>query len=144
MYSKSVYDSNHVSLQMKIEEWILLRLHKNYELSFIKILNRKLSQQYVEFFKILEKINNLTYKLNIFKEWRIWSIVSIAQFESFSAFNADLFKRIRTSFSSVSMKENTKNVKFFEIERIIITRINRRQKRKYLVRWFKYESQNDF
>ena len=144
MYSKSVYDSNHVSLQMKIEKWALLRFHKNYELSSIKILDRKLSQQYVEFLKIFEKINNLIYKLNIFKKWKIWSIVFIAQFESFSAFNADSFKRIRISFSSISMKKNTENVKFFEIERIIITRINRRWKRKYLVRWLKYESQNDF
>ena len=78
MYSKSVYDSNHASLQMKIEEWALLRLHKDYELSFIKILDRKLSQQYVKSFKIFEKIDNLAYKLNISKKWKIWSIVSIA------------------------------------------------------------------
>ena len=146
MYSKTIYDDNHTSLQMKIEDWALLRLHKKYEISSTVVLDRKLSKQYVNFFQILEKIENLVYKLNISQEWKIWSIISIAQFELFSASISDSFQRTRTSSSSISMKDESKTnaVKSFEIEKIIVKRYNRRRDYEYLIKWLEYESQNDF
>ena len=68
MYAKSIYDFNHKELSMNVENWALLRLHKNYEISSIIVLKRKFSQQYVKLFKILQKIDNLAYKLNISHE----------------------------------------------------------------------------
>ena len=146
MYSKTIYDDNHTSLQMKIEDWALLRLHKKYEISSTVVLDRKLSKQYVDFFRIREKIENLVYKLNISQKWKIWSIIFIAQFELFSASTSDSFQRTHTSSSSISMKDesNTNAIRSFEIEKIIVKRYNRRKDYEYLVRWFEYESQNDF
>ena len=85
MYAKSIYDFNHKELSMNVENWALLRLNKDYEISFIIVLRRKLSQQYVKLFKILQRIDNLAYKLNISHEWKIWSMIFIAQFELLSA-----------------------------------------------------------
>ena len=131
---------------MNVENWTFLRLHKNYEISSIIVLRRKLSQQYVKFFKIFQKINNLAYKLNISHEWKIWSVIFIAQFEFSSASNTNSFKKIRDSSSSISMKDDLKsnNVKSFEVEKIIVKRLNRKKESEYLIRWLKYKSQNDF
>ena len=146
MYAKNIYDENHHSLQLKIESWALLRLHKKYEISFIIVLNRKLFQQYVKLFQIVEKINTLTYKLNFSREWKIWFVVFIAQFEFSSTSNSDSFERIRVFSSSITMKDELKFdiVRSFEIERIIAKRFNKRRNHEYFVRWFEYESQNDF
>ena len=131
---------------MNVENWALLRLHKDYEISFIIVLRRKLSQQYVKLFKIFQKINNLAYKLNIFHEWKIWSVIFIAQFELSSASNTNSFKRIRDLSLSISMKDDleSNNVKSFEVKKIIVKRLNRKRESKYLIRWLKYKSQDDF
>ena len=146
MYSKTIYDDNHTSLQMQIEDWTLLRLHKKYDISFTVVLERKLSEQYVESFRILQKIDNLVYKLNISLTWKIWSIIFIAQLESSSTSTSNSFKRTSTSSSFVSMKNesNSNIVRSYEIEKIVVKRHNRRRDHEYLIKWLKYESQNDF
>ena len=141
--AKSLYDMKHQKITLKIEDWALLRLHKRYKIFFTVVLKRKLSQQYCELFKILEKIDFLTYKLNIFSHWKIWSIIFISQLEFSSTFIEDSFNRTQSSLNSVIMKKNDENVKLFEIEKIIAKRHNRRRKIKYLVKWFEYESEND-
>ena len=146
MYAKSIYDENYHSLQLKVESWILLRLHKKYEISFIIVLNRKLSQQYVKLFQIVEKIDTLTYRLNFPREWKIWSVVFIAQLEPSSTSNSDSFERTRVFSSSITMKNELKFdiVRSFEIERIIAKRFNKKRDHEYFVRWLEYESQDDF
>ena len=146
MYSKTIYDDNHTSLQMQIEDWTLLRLHKKYDISFTIVLKRKLSEQYVDFFQIFQKIDNLVYKLNISSAWKIWSIIFIAQLESSSTSTSNSFKRTSTSSSLVSMKDESdlNMMRSYEIEKIIVKRNNRRRNHEYLVKWLKYESQNDF
>lgn len=136
MYFKAIYDDNHALLQINVDDWALLRVHKKYKISFIVVSNRKFSQQEIEIFKILKRINNLAYKLNIFKEWRIWSIISIAQLKFLSTSHANSFKRNRASFFSVTIKEKSKsnNVKSFEIEQIIVKRNNCKKNQKYLIK----------
>lgn len=77
MLIKNYYDNKYKSIYLKNETWVLLRLHKKYNIFNIFVLNSKLSQQYIEFFKIFEKIDNPVYKLNIFKNWRVYSIFLI-------------------------------------------------------------------
>ena len=146
MYSKTIYDENHTSLKMQIEDWTLLRLHKRYKISSTIVLKRKLSEQYVESFQILEKIDNLAYKLNISSTWKIWSIIFIAQLESSSTSTSNSFKRTSTSSSFVSMKDESDSniVRSYEIEKIVVKRNNRRKNHEYLIKWLKYEPQNDF
>ena len=129
MYAKNIYDFNHKELSMNVENWAFLRLHKDYEISFIIVLKRKLSQQYVKLFKKFQKINTFAYKLNISHEWKIWSVIFIAQFELSSASDTNSFKKIRDLSSSISMKDDleSNNVKSFEIKKIIVKKLNRKK-----------------
>lgn len=126
---------------MKIGNWALLRLHKNYKILAIVIVERELSQQYVNLFKVVKKVKTLTYKLVLSEHWRIHSIVFIAHLKFAFESRLDFFHRAQISFLSVFMKEKSKqdNVKFFEIEKIITTRYNRRKDLKFLIHWMKYD-----
>jgi hypothetical protein len=68
---KHIYNRKHQSLNLKIDDHVLLRLHKKYFFLSTKILDRKLSQQYIESFRILKKIEDLSYRLNLFQHWKI-------------------------------------------------------------------------
>ena len=57
------YDSKHNSLKLKKENKIFIRLHKKYIQSDLK--NKKFNKQRVKSIIIFEKIDRLTYKLNI-------------------------------------------------------------------------------
>jgi hypothetical protein len=138
---KSHYDRKHQSLNMKIEDFALLRLHKEYNISISKILERKLSQQYAKSFRILEKIESLVYRLNISQHWRIHSVISITQLESALNSIMNLYNKSRSNKSkSVYMKENTENVKSFEMKRLINKR-NIAREIEYLLRWKDYDSE---
>ena len=65
MISKYYYDRKHQFLFMKTDDYALIRLHHDYNISTIEILDKKLSQQYVDSFKIIEKIDNLAYRLKL-------------------------------------------------------------------------------
>ena len=135
---KHYYDKEHNNHLFKINDWILLKLHKDYNISSTKILEKKLSQQYVEFFKITEKIDNLIFRLTISEHWKIHSVIFITQlkfFESFFAINSFLF--------SVFMKEDTDSIKSFEIKKRISKRLIKRRDIKYFVRWLRYDSEKN-
>ena len=127
MLAKMYYDKKHKSIQFNHENWVFLRLHKDYDISSTVALDFKLSQQYTEFFQVLEKMKTLAYKLNISSNWRIHSIFSVAQLEFAKTLSADSFKRTTSSFDSVFVKENTNKVKSFEIEKIVTIRISRKK-----------------
>ena len=74
--TKIYYDVRHTSILFKKNEYVYLRLNKEYKLS--KRLNSKLSQQRCEFFKILQRVERLTYKLNLSSTWRVHSVIFIA------------------------------------------------------------------
>jgi hypothetical protein len=143
MTMKFNYDRKHQSLNMKVDEYALLRLHKDYFISSFKILEKKLSQQYVSSFKILEKIENLIYRLNISQHWRIHSVVFVTQLESVSDSSNDSYTRFRfTNSDSIYVKEDIINVKSFEVNRLINKRVITREF-EYLLRWKDYDSEHD-
>lgn len=70
------YDKMHKNMKLKIEDYAFLRLYAKYIIS--RLINKKLSQQRVDFFKILEKIDYLAYRLELSSIMRIHPIISIA------------------------------------------------------------------
>ena len=141
--TKHIYDRKHQSIQMNVDQWALLRFHKEYSISFSIVFEFKLSQQYAKFLKIIEKIDNLTYKFALSQNWRIHSVFSIAHLEfSFFSFE-NSFRRVSQSAKFVFVKDDTKNVRFYEIEKLIISRQTKRRKIEYLVRWKDYKSEHD-
>ena len=143
MLIKKYYDDKHKSIHLKNESWALLRLHKNYNIFSIVVLSSKLSRQYIESFQILKKVENLVYKLNIFANWRVHSVFSIAQLKFIESFNADSFQRNAASFDSIFVEKDTNDVKFYEVEKIVMKRANKKRDLKYLVRWLNYDSEHD-
>jgi hypothetical protein len=144
MQMKSQYDRKHQYLNMKIDDYALLRLHKEYNISATKILEKKLSQQYADLFKILKKVENLAYRLEISNHWRIHSVISIAQLESMSDSIKNSYSRSRSKESdSIEMKEDIVKIRSYEINRLINRRITARRETEYLVRWKEWESQYD-
>ena len=59
---------------------VYLRLHHSYTLP--DLTNKKLSNQRVGLFKIVKRIGNLTYRLQLPPAMRIHPVVSVAQLES--------------------------------------------------------------
>lgn len=76
---KLVYNRKHQLLFMKVDKWALLQLYKKYCILAIVGVIKKLTQQYVGFFYILEKFARLVYRLNIPANWKIHPVFSIAQ-----------------------------------------------------------------
>ena len=62
---KHHYDYSHQPMNLKINNFVLLCLYKRYSISLTLAITKKLTQQYVSFFQVLEKIKKLAYQLNI-------------------------------------------------------------------------------
>ena len=62
--AKFYYNKKHEFMFMKQKNVSFIKLHKNYNI--FSIINKKYDQQFVEFFIIIEKIDRLIYRLNIF------------------------------------------------------------------------------
>ena len=140
---KIVYDKHHKFLKLKIDDQVFLRLHKRYFLSFVK--SSKLSIQRIESFKILEKKSNLTYKLDILKNWKIHFVIFIVHLES--VLNDDDFYDRERSSHSKSIVEFNKNWHDYEVESLLKHRIKRYDRDKsmfeYLIKWKDYEAKFD-
>ncbi len=65
MINKLHYDRLHSSLFLKMNEWVLLRFHHEYFISKFKNIIKKIFTQYVELFKIVQRIERLVYRLNV-------------------------------------------------------------------------------
>ena len=88
------YDAKHIGLELAVGGYVYLCLYNGYTIS--GLINRKLNQQRVGSFKILEKIGTLVYRLELPLVMKIHSVISIAQLESFSASDADPYRRSRS------------------------------------------------
>lgn len=145
MTIKRIYDEKHQSIQFKVEKWVLFRFHKNYKIHSTVVLKSKLCQQYVELFKILKKVDNLTYKLNISFNWNIWSVISVIQLKLFSFSIDNSFSKTFASLSSVTMKnESSKDdVRLYEVKKKLVKRNNLRKDIEYLIKWLDYDFENN-
>ena len=125
---------------MKKNEYALIRLHHEYQISINDILSKKYDQQYVDFFKILKKIDKLTYRFDLSIYWRIHFVFSIAQLKLVSI-ESNFYQRSRfIHLDSMFVENDIKWVKFYEIDFLINKREIARRRSKYLIRWKEYES----
>lgn len=141
---KTTYDQKHQPLFMKVGEWAMLQLHKGYNLLATAKVTRKLTQQYVDPFRIVEKVGRLAYRLDMPPDWRI---ISMAQLKPIPPLGKDPFARLFPSnLPPVFIEENTDNFKSFEVERLFnkwYVKKGKGQSIEYLVRWKGYGSEWD-
>ena len=143
MQIKHHYDRKYQFLYMKFENYVYIRLHHEYDIFAIAMFESKFSQQYVELFKILKKIDQLFYRFDLFTHWRIYFVLSMTQLKS-TSFDENFYRKSRFIHSNfVFVEKNIELIKFFEIERLINKRQIARRDSEYFVRWLKYFSQFD-
>jgi hypothetical protein len=133
MINKIHYDRRHSSLFLKVDEWALLRLHHDYFISESKNMTKKIFAQYVEFFKIIQRVDRLIYRLNILFDWEIHLVFFVAQLESVSDSAKNSFNRSKLIHSSSMIDSQDQ----YEIERLLNKRIVKRNQEyfiEYLVR----------
>ena len=143
MHVKYYYDKNHVSIFIKTNEWTFFRLHKDYKISITTRLNKKYTQQYVDSFQIIERIERLVYRLIISTNWRIHNVFTIAQLKSCSSFDDDFYRRLKsTESNSMFVEDDIDQVKFWELNRLMNKRTSQREI-DYFVRWKEWDSKHD-
>lgn len=116
--------------------------HHDYSISFTKNIDKKLFQQYVDLFKVVQKVENLVYKLTIFDHWQIHFVFIIVQFESVPNFDSNSYEQKKGRLFSIIVNEDIDAVKNYIVKKIIRTRQIVRDKI-CLIRWKKYGPEND-
>ena len=131
------YDEIYQSLVLQKRDQIFIKFHTEYKISSLK--NSKLSNQRVDFFKILEVYEQLTYRIEISKFWFIHLVISIAILKSASR-EKNSYERSREKEQLALKDQKTNDV--FELERLIDRRVtiksqnlNRRDIMQYLTKW---------
>lgn len=80
---KYQYDRLHQPLFLRVNDLVLLRLHKGYTIPSTVGITTKVAQQFVGPFRVIEKIGRLAYKLRIPSHWKIRPVSTIAQLEPY-------------------------------------------------------------
>ena len=142
--NKARYDAIHKTLKLKIDDKAYLRLHHDYIIS--SLFNHKLSKQRVKFFFIIEKIDNLAFRLQLFFVMKIHSVVSIAQLKSITRDTNSYDKIVNRNSSSIHEKQSIaliEQISLYEIERLLNRRIIFIDRINYLIKWKNYDSKHN-
>ena len=133
MIFKFNYDRRHILINLTKSFKTYLRLHHNYII--LDIFNKKLSQQRVDFLIILNKINILTYRLNLSSMMTIHFVVFVTQLKFlFVVSNSYLRSRFDDKNSSfITTKNDDDFASHYEIENLLNKRMSR-DKIQYLVK----------
>lgn len=131
--AKIYYDDKHSAIQLDVANQTYLRLH--YDYIILELENKTLSNQRVNSFEIIKKIDSLTYKLKLSFTMFIHSIISVAQLKFYSK-KKDSYNRSRSRNLFFVTTQNFKT-SFYEIERILNKQIVRNQS-SYLIKWKRY------
>ena len=120
----------------------MLRLHKGYSISFSAGVTKKLTQQYVGPFCILEKVGRLVYKLDVPQDWRVYLVFLVAHLEPAPALTDNLFYRPRPHKPpAVFVDGDTNTAKSFKVDCLVKKRIVKKGKGRaveYIVYWTGY------
>ena len=136
---KARYDSRHQPLTFdpKAGDEAYLRLHQGY--SIPGLANRKLSQQRVGPFKVLAKVGQLAYRLELPPVMRINPVISVAQLEPTAATVTRVpdpyGRRVNVEPPPVIDEDDTKQGGVSEVDRIMDKRTSDRGKVEYLIHW---------
>ncbi|TAQ84474.1 hypothetical protein B7494_g7190 [Chlorociboria aeruginascens] len=138
---KFYYDKKHKSISMKVGDKAFIKLHKGYTIP--SATSKKLHQQRVGPFTIIEKIGQLAYKLDIPQHWRVHNVFSIAQLEPCIA-GTDPYDRKRPEHPGpVFVEGDDEFNKSFELDKILAKRKTPTGQTRYLVRWKGYGPEYD-
>lgn len=111
---KATYNCCHQPLFMTVNKWALLQLYKKYDISTIAGGTKKLTQQYVGPFYIIEKLDWLAYKLDVQLNWRIHPVFSVAQLEPPQLSVENIFTRsLPSKPPHLFVKDNNDRLKSF-------------------------------
>lgn len=80
IFALRIYNKKHQTIHYKIKNYVLLRLHKKYNILFTKNLGPDCRNN-TPVFCIIEKMSNLTYCLKLSKHWKINFVSKIIQLE---------------------------------------------------------------
>lgn len=120
----------------------MLQLHKGYSILATAGITKKLTQQYIGPFRIVEKVGYLAYRLDILFDWRIYSVFSMAQLEPTLPLAENSFSRLfPANPPPVFVNGDTDILKSFEIEKLLNKRQVKKEKDQaieYLVRYKGY------
>ena len=134
--SKFHYDRRHQPQYFRKGDFVLLRLHKGYNIPANELTGRKYGQQFVGLFKVLERIGKLAYRLAVPDHWQIHSVFTVAQLEPCLDPNTDPYKRARPDYPpAVNVDHEGEE---WEIERLLNKRVVKKGRGKateYLIRW---------
>jgi hypothetical protein len=129
------YDRKHLPISFKTGDMAYIRLAGSMEPGFHlqHEVSHKLSQQRVGPFRVVEKIGNLAYKLDIPPTWKIHPIISVAHMERHIP---DTFNRSAIVLPEVIVGHDGKEEEEWEVKDILQERYNRRRRRQeYYVKW---------
>ena len=120
MRSKFYYDQSHLPLRLEVGQYALLRLYKGYYIP--SVTSRKLGAQRVGPFKVLEKVGNLAYRLELPPHWKVHPVILVTHLEP--CLGKDPYNRPRPAQpAAVSMEGD---VGIYVIEKLLDRRQSRR------------------
>ena len=142
--NKFRYDQNHRIIINVIQSrfMIYLKLHQEYTIP--GLANKKLFNQRVELFKIIEAMNKFkqTFRLKLSSVMKIHPMIFIVQLKSITS-SSDSYDRNFVFDSSIVLNEHANiDALFYEIERLIDKRIIK-DKIHYLIKWKNCEHQHN-
>ena len=142
--NKTRYDLHHKTINdvFKSDFLIYFRFHQNY--TILNLINKKLSNQKVDFFKILKSIDKSkqAYRLKLSSIMKIHSVIFIAQLKSTISKSNSYNRHVENNSSSVEKKNSHSKTPLYEIKRLLDKRISKNQFQ-YLIKWRKYDNEHN-
>ena len=136
MWMKRNYDQGHKPMFFNPGEFVLLRLHRGYNLPGLK-QNHKLQQQFAGPYQVLERVGRLAYRIQLPPTLRIHPVVSVAHLEPAPAPDKDPFER---NFGLVNPHER---IPESILQKRILKRTHGSEEVEYLVRFQGLSAEHD-
>lgn len=147
MNFKYHYDQAHQLINLKVGNFAVLWLHKEYSILLTVSIIKRLMEQYIKLFYVLERVGRLAYWLNISANNHIYNIFTIAQLEPIPNLASNLFWWPQSNYlDNVFVEKNTDSYKSFEIKHLInkhIIKWDDHKKVQYLIYWKRYGPEFD-
>ena len=145
MANKKHNDKSHQSLFLKVNEFAFLKLHKSYSISLTLGITKKLTQQYISPYRVMERVGRLVYLLDILSDWQIHPVFFVAQLEPAADSAVDLFQRKYPDHPPpIFVDGDTDTMQLYEVERLLNRRVVKKGRGtsvQYLVCWKEYASE---
>jgi hypothetical protein len=131
-------------MQFKPGDMVFLRLHQGYTVPSIR--SKKLAIQRCGPFKVVKKVGNLAYRLELPEDMKIHPVISVAQLEP-APVGPDPYDRPKPDHPPSVETGSSDDWESWEIESLLDRRTKRlahgKTKTEYLVRWKGYGPEYD-